>query len=124
MEELKPCPFCGESNSYTFEMPQTTKWGVVMCSCGACGPDVRTDYDFSENATWHKAAILNWNARIEPEKPSLLEAKSFKDLKNLQIMLHETAICAEKEEVREAFAYCSEQLEAHIEAIEKELKDK
>lgn len=62
---LKPCPFCGETppveDPYTFCADQGEKWGHVLCGCGACGPEVRTDY----KALWHwkEAAIIEWNSR-------------------------------------------------------------
>lgn len=62
---LKPCPFCGETppvdDPYTFYANQGEKWGHVLCGCGACGPEVRTDYNPLPH--WKDAAIAEWNNR-------------------------------------------------------------
>lgn len=61
-ENTVPCPFCG-ATSVSFARVDGYKWGAVICSCGAQGPDVRTSYDISENAPWHKEALMEWNKR-------------------------------------------------------------
>lgn len=63
--KLKPCPFCGgKMEKPDFPTNQGTKWGRIECdTCCACGPEVRTGYDVSENADWHKEAIEEWNKR-------------------------------------------------------------
>lgn len=62
--EMLPCPFCGGTYGAIFVMTQGNKWGQVECGeCGASGPDVRTDYDDSDNAEWHENAIQEWNKR-------------------------------------------------------------
>lgn len=62
---LKPCPFCGETppvnDPYTFCANQGEKWGHVLCGCGACGPEVRTDYKPLPH--WKDDAITEWNNR-------------------------------------------------------------
>ena len=55
-----PCPFCGEIPS-GFYMDQGYKWGGVQCCCQ--GPDVRTGYDDSHDASWHIDAVKLWNKR-------------------------------------------------------------
>jgi len=62
---MEPCPFCGEKSTSYIDS-QGTKWGCVVCNdCGAWGPEVRTGYDLSENAEWHKDADREWNIRPE-----------------------------------------------------------
>jgi len=66
MEEtskIKPCPFCGETEKFTFDTNQGTKWGFIQCACAVTGPEVRTSYDTSADAEWHKDAIKEWNIR-------------------------------------------------------------
>lgn len=62
-EELKPCPFCGEtpdaSDKATFRYTDGHKWGAVVC-CGT-GPEVRTGY--GEISHWKDDAITAWNTR-------------------------------------------------------------
>jgi len=63
MIKLKPCPFCG-CKSVSYETNQGTKWGFAVCDqCRACGPEVRTSYNTSENAEWHIQANIEWNNR-------------------------------------------------------------
>ncbi len=66
MKELLPCPFCGETpdvnNKWTFAMPETYKYGCVVCCC--FGPDVRTCYRDAEY--WRDDAIEAWNTRVAP----------------------------------------------------------
>jgi len=58
----KPCPFCGSSN--VGMMAAQPKWGCVECvSCGARGPEVRTEYETSDH--WRDAAVAEWNRRKE-----------------------------------------------------------
>lgn len=63
MDELKPCPFCGETpdadNPDTFQSSQGRKWGYVVC-CGQ-GPEVRTGY--RPVSEWKDDAIAWWNSR-------------------------------------------------------------
>ncbi|MBU6408058.1 MAG: Lar family restriction alleviation protein [Alphaproteobacteria bacterium] len=75
-EKLEPCPFCGEDVAITYPQAGDTreKWGAATCiSCGAVGPDVRTDYDTSENAPWRAEAIKEWNRRALPSRSDVLE---------------------------------------------------
>lgn len=47
----------------------THKWGAIVCRhCGARGPDVNTDADYSDTALWRAIAILAWNGRSEPHE--------------------------------------------------------
>jgi len=57
---MKECPFCGETPNQ-FYMNQGYKYGGVECSCGAHGPEVRTNYDQGKDADWHKDAIEAWD---------------------------------------------------------------
>lgn len=63
MEDLKACPFCGETpgpDSYVLT-DGGYKYGAIQCSCSAQGPDVRTGYkDWPE---WKQKAIDAWNER-------------------------------------------------------------
>ena len=59
---IEKCPFCGDK-ALDFEIHDGIKWGSVVCGCGARGPDVRTEYDLSEDAAWHEKAIDLWNNR-------------------------------------------------------------
>lgn len=60
--KLLPCPFCGNTPSHIeADESQGTKWGSVVCCIR--GPEVRTGYDTSPNAEWHKDAIEAWNER-------------------------------------------------------------
>ena len=64
----KPCPFCGSSNIDFQFGTNSSKWGAVICSrCGVQGPEVRTNYDASENAPWHEDALREWNAQSSTE---------------------------------------------------------
>lgn len=63
---LRPCPFCGEvpRPPIAFHFPDGGfKWGAISCGCGALGPEVRTQYDQSEDAEWHALAAAEWNTR-------------------------------------------------------------
>ncbi|HCF6144442.1 TPA: Lar family restriction alleviation protein [Pseudomonas aeruginosa] len=65
-EELKPCPFCGETpgaDSYA-HADGGYKYGAISCSCGVIGPDVRTGY--KKWPEWRDAAVAAWNARAVP----------------------------------------------------------
>ena len=63
MDELKPCPFCGETpdinGEWTFQSDQGDKWGHVVCCCR--GPEVRTGY--RPVSEWRDKAIAAWNDR-------------------------------------------------------------
>ncbi|MFU3835524.1 Lar family restriction alleviation protein [Pseudomonas aeruginosa] len=65
-EELKPCPFCGETpgaDSYA-HADGGCKYGAISCSCGVIGPDVRTGY--KKWPEWRDSAITAWNERAVP----------------------------------------------------------
>jgi Lar family restriction alleviation protein len=65
------CPFCGSEAAVNFVVDQGRKWGRAVCAdCRASGPEVRTNYDISERAEWHKDAVEAWNAR--PREDALL----------------------------------------------------
>lgn len=58
---LLPCPFCGEALTAHIET-QGTKWGAITCqSCGAYGPEVRTQYEAWP--AWKDSAVEAWNRR-------------------------------------------------------------
>lgn len=62
--ELKPCPFCGwDILVYQFVPESGRKWGRVECTCGACGPDVRTSYKDIDH--WAQEAAEAWNERCK-----------------------------------------------------------
>lgn len=65
-EELKPCPFCGETpgaDSYA-HADGGYKYGSISCSCGVIGPDVRTGY--KKWPEWRDSAVTAWNERAVP----------------------------------------------------------
>lgn len=65
-EELKPCPFCGETpgaDSYA-HADGGCKYVAISCSCGVIGPDVRTGY--KKWPEWRDSAITAWNERAVP----------------------------------------------------------
>ncbi|AXS87432.1 hypothetical protein D0Y56_10855 [Pseudomonas aeruginosa] len=65
-EELKPCPFCGETpgeDSYA-HADGGYKYGAISCSCGVIGPDVRTGY--KSWPEWRDSAVTAWNERAVP----------------------------------------------------------
>ncbi|HFQ8088848.1 TPA: Lar family restriction alleviation protein, partial [Pseudomonas aeruginosa] len=65
-EELKPCPFCGETpgaDSYA-HADGGCKYGAISCSCGVIGPDVRTGY--KSWPEWRDSAVTAWNERAVP----------------------------------------------------------
>ncbi len=65
-EELKPCPFCGETpgeDSYA-HADGGYKYGAISCSCGVIGPDVRTGY--KKWPEWRDSAVAAWNERAVP----------------------------------------------------------
>lgn len=65
-EELKPCPFCGETpseDSYA-HADGGYKYGAISCSCGVIGPDVRTGY--KKWPEWRDSAVTAWNERAVP----------------------------------------------------------
>jgi Lar family restriction alleviation protein len=67
-QKLKSCPFCGNTPQTTanaFQFVDSMKWGAVKCGCGACGPDVRTNYKNGEWEDWYDDAIEAWNRRSE-----------------------------------------------------------
>lgn len=60
---IKRCPFCGAVGDNNFScVAETPKWGRIEChTCGAAGPEVRTNYETSDN--WRDAAVVEWNRR-------------------------------------------------------------
>jgi Lar family restriction alleviation protein len=72
MDELLPCPFCGENEVVTeMDHEQGTKWGYAICQyCCARGPETRTGYDASNDAPWRHEAIKLWNSRAAKIKPA------------------------------------------------------
>jgi hypothetical protein len=64
MIEHKPCPFCGHADAAPYQEYERAKWGMIVCSyCGACGPEVRTQYAMPEDHAWYDAAWKEWDAR-------------------------------------------------------------
>ena len=65
--EEKECPFCGSNRGvYFLYGTDSCKWGAARCIvCGAQAPEVRTGYDDSEDADWHKDALEEWNRRAD-----------------------------------------------------------
>jgi len=57
---LRECPFCGEMCAEMHISPGD-KWAQFIPSC----LEVRTGYDISDDATWHKEAIALWNTRAQ-----------------------------------------------------------
>lgn len=64
-----PCPFCGiayDKPSYTFAADSGMKYGCRICpNCGACGPDVRTNYKIEDRHPWMNEADRLWNERVK-----------------------------------------------------------
>lgn len=81
MAAEKECPFCGSVNGVGYNHgTDSCKYGAAYCvECGAQAPEVITQYDESENAEWHKAALEEWNRR-----PKIKEA--VQPAANTQIM--------------------------------------
>ncbi|WP_039494367.1 Lar family restriction alleviation protein [Pectobacterium odoriferum] len=52
---LKPCPFCGSSAAFDFDVPEI--------SCNGCGITIRTDYVGNDDRG--AAVIRAWNTRPE-----------------------------------------------------------
>jgi Lar family restriction alleviation protein len=68
--EEKECPFCGSNRGVHFLYgTDSCKWGAARCiDCGAQAPEVRTGYDESEDAGWHKDALEEWNRRANTKE--------------------------------------------------------
>ena len=64
-KSIKPCPWCKETKVQTeIDTTQGYKYGYAFCCfCFAHGPEVRSDYNESENAPWREKAIERWNER-------------------------------------------------------------
>jgi transcription elongation factor Elf1 len=74
-EKLKPCPFCGETpgeGRHVADASQGDKWGSVVCSCCAQGPEVRTGYKTADH--WGAAADAAWNKRAKTSQDAEVEA--------------------------------------------------
>jgi len=61
MNELKPCPFCGETELIAALTTGVSKlWGHGVCqSCGASGPIVLVN----QKESWQEEARKRWNER-------------------------------------------------------------
>ena len=60
--ELKPCPFCGESNA---RVKHSGRWGwFVSCQCAAVGPSAES----------REAAVEAWNTRLEPRQMQIFRS--------------------------------------------------
>lgn len=80
-EELKPCPFCGETpgaDSYA-HADGGCKYGAISCSCGVIGPDVRTGY--KKWPEWRDSAITAWNERAVPAGHVVVSAAELESLR-------------------------------------------
>lgn len=63
-EKLLPCPFCGSANGVIYATHCGSKWGYAECrDCTARANEVRTGYDESADAAWHRYADEEWNRR-------------------------------------------------------------
>lgn len=63
MDNLKPCPFCGQTpDEDSHYVNQGTKWGGILCCIE--GPEVRTGYKPWPH--WKDAAVKEWNTRTPP----------------------------------------------------------
>ena len=66
--EIKPCPFCGETDVGVVKAT-TFRWRVAFCNvCGANGPEVRVQTSGSgDPVVWEEQArilaIKEWNKR-------------------------------------------------------------
>ena len=62
MSDIKPCPFCGNTEAqYEEDFP-----AVVCRCCGAVGPTI----DMAEPIdTWPKIAVRDWNERVTSTDP-------------------------------------------------------
>lgn len=61
MENLKPCPFCGEKAQVISDERSRLAW--VKCqNCDACSKEVYIGFAYSAN----EKAIAAWNRRVEP----------------------------------------------------------
>ena len=71
-ENIKPCPFCGETNGHD-EMGDTYRWRRWRCdSCGACGPEERcqiTGSGHGGEAEARQIALAAWNQRTQEPTP-------------------------------------------------------
>lgn len=66
------CPWCGVVPTIAnaqVDWNQGSKWARVVCSCGVCGPEVRTNYDLRANAKWIDEALKAWDERVQPTAP-------------------------------------------------------
>ena len=75
MAEVATCPICG-SDRIVFQLADgpKSKWGAAYCAaCHMAGPEVRTQYDDSENAPWHGDALEQWHAVINALLEDLAE---------------------------------------------------
>lgn len=75
-DELKPCPFCGDSGVTTMNEGSTFRWRYLSCnSCGATPGEVRVQ-TFGDGTPdeWEKQAakdaIAAWNRRAQPAVPA------------------------------------------------------
>ena len=73
MTDLKPCPFCGETN-VSVNNGSTFRWRVAVCNCcGAQAGEVRAQtYGDGTRDTWEaeakKDALAEWNRRQASDK--------------------------------------------------------
>jgi len=60
-DELRPCPFCGGTR-LTVEVFEYGAERVVCESCGACGPDDKSDWE--ARAGWNMSSRRRFNIRL------------------------------------------------------------
>jgi hypothetical protein len=62
---MRACPFCrSKSTVPRVEQSQGMKYGYIVClDCFARGPEIRTNYDFDEDAEWYELAENKWDER-------------------------------------------------------------
>jgi len=62
---MKSCPFCKSgSTAFQVDHSQGMKYGYVGClDCFAHGPEVRTNYGFTDDAEWREMAEIAWDKR-------------------------------------------------------------
>ena len=66
MTELKPCPFCGETNDFDYQYGTEDREGtpinIYCATCGAAGP-----WCYTPDTEITQFADREWNTRKEPK---------------------------------------------------------
>lgn len=64
MSNIKPCPFCGDTNIYPTADPLNRDLCYIQCvTCGARG----STNGIIDHANFYDDALEMWNTRHEPE---------------------------------------------------------